>query len=110
MDESALSIPPRQLELRQAQQGILSLWCKRIIDNYVLVVTLRIRRVRCKACSPEQSLRVQPSRRRGCFYHGIDQRSPGHAVSIANQRLGPYKNRIGWTWWRLRDRQRGRAR
>ena len=52
MDKRALPVTARKLELRQTQQGIFGLRREWIVDYYVLVVALRIRRVRCKTGSP----------------------------------------------------------
>ncbi|MDP9202870.1 MAG: hypothetical protein M3P26_13190 [Gemmatimonadota bacterium] len=45
MAKRALSVPARKLQLRQTQQGIFGLRCEWIVDYYVLVVALRIRRI-----------------------------------------------------------------
>ena len=110
VDQGAVSIPARKLQLRQAQQRVFGLWRKRIVHNYVLVVALRVRGIRCKACPPIQSFRIKASRRRSCRDYGIDQRSPCRAIPIAHQSLSPYKNRIRGASGRLRDGQRGRTR
>ncbi|MEP6857072.1 MAG: hypothetical protein ABI994_01715 [Gemmatimonadales bacterium] len=45
MDKRAFSVSAGKLELCQTQQGVFSLGCERIINHYVLVIALRIRRV-----------------------------------------------------------------
>jgi hypothetical protein len=45
MDERAFSVSAGKLELRQTQQRIFSLGCERRVHHYVLVITLRVRRV-----------------------------------------------------------------
>jgi hypothetical protein len=42
MYEGPITIPSCKLELREPQQGVFGLRCERIVDNYVLVVALRV--------------------------------------------------------------------
>jgi hypothetical protein len=42
MPESTISVPARELELCQSQQRIGSLWGERIVNNYMLVITLGV--------------------------------------------------------------------
>src|SRR6202008_5167144 len=94
MRESTVSIPARELELRQPQQRVGSLWGKRIIDNYMLVITLGVGCTRGQASTPEKRLRIQGSYWRSCRNYRVDQRSSRCSVAIADKLLRSGKDRI----------------
>src|SRR5207302_6747691 len=69
--------------------------------DYVLVITLCIRRTSSKRGTPEKRLRIEWGHRRRCCYDGIDQRSSRCSIAVTDQRLCSCKNRIRWPGWNL---------
>jgi hypothetical protein len=109
MDQRTISIPPRELQLRESKEGIFGLGSKGIIDHNVPVIAFSIRGAGGEACAPKQRLRIKGRTRRSSGDHGIDQRSAGCTVAIADQRLSPHENRISRSDWRLSAHFRRRA-